>query len=131
LGQPLEALDRDPVQGGIGERRGVIEPRLRDNERAHLGAELHRPGKVPSVEVCMRGPGRDLHLRSLRLAAQDRLDERLETQEEALDQGYALLLEEIDPLADLDAHHPPDLPELEAQPPSPPLPAPNHTLEPV
>ena len=77
----------------------------------------------------MRGPGRDLHLRSLRLAAQDRLDERLETQEEALDQGYALLLEEIDPLADLDAHHPPDLPEMEAEARVADVPVANQELE--
>src|SRR5262249_61255606 len=43
LGHGLEASDRDPVQGGIGERGRVIEPRLRDHERAHLGAEAHRP----------------------------------------------------------------------------------------
>src|SRR5262245_27242266 len=63
----------------------------------------------------MGGPGSDLHLRSLELAAEDRLDEGLKTQEERLDLGHALLLEEIDALLDLDAHLPRDLAEMEAE----------------
>src|SRR5262249_31914947 len=109
--------------------RRVIEPRLRDHERAHLGAEAHRPGKVTSVEVCMSGPGRHLHLRALELVAEDRLDERLEAQEEGLDQGHALLLQQIDPLVDLDADLPPDVPEIEAEARVADVPVANEKLE--
>src|SRR5262245_34645244 len=129
LGHGLEAQDRDPVQGGIGERGRLIQPRLRDHERAHLGAEAHRPGKVTSIKVCMGGAGRDLHLRSLELAAEDRLEERLEAQEERLDLGHALLLEEIDPLVELDAHLPPDAPQIEAEARVADVPVANEKLE--
>src|SRR5262245_61226387 len=95
--------------------RACSEPEPRHVRDVLSSAEAHRPGKVTSVEVCMGGPGRDLHLRSLELAAEDRLDERLEAQEERLDLGHALFLEEIDPLVELDAHLPSDVPEMEAE----------------
>src|SRR5262245_14431619 len=77
----------------------------------------------------MGGPGRDLHRRSLELVAEDRLDERLEAQKEGLDQGHALLLEEIDPFVDLDAHVPPDLPEMETEARVADVPVANEELE--
>src|SRR5262245_13477430 len=63
----------------------------------------------------MGGPGGDLHLRSFEFAAEDRLDELLEAQQEGLDHGHALLLEEVDPLVDLDANLSADVPKMEAE----------------